>query len=507
MAFDGAANVLVDLVAPVYLYAANGSPAYEDWEFTGGLWSNQTAHLPATPPIGYDPLSEWDAADGYLFYLAGGYNAQSWALGATPLQTQVSASPSPVDVGNVTTISALVSGGAPPLRYTYSGLPPGCVGSSVPILACAPTSPGNFSIRLSVEDALNVTVNASTSLEVGAALTAAGPLSPATAYLGASASFSVEVAGGIPPYRFDWQVPAADRTPPNSASFDCTLTQIGSLPISVSVTDATPGGEVTAVTELTVVNLPTVVSFTTSLPIVEVGGTFTLNATIAGGAVPLSYNYSGLPAGCAAISNPTLTCGPTQTGSFNVTVSVTDGLGSLVRATVRVTVLAALVVSSEQVLPNPAAVGTTVSFGYSVAGGEAPFHSQWADLPPGCQPSQATFECVMNASGSYDVGITVRDALGGLAHSNLSFVVEVPGGASGTGSGLGSVALGTWAALGLGAVALMGLFVWDRRRRRRSPEPTPAPSGSGRVRSPGEEGLDPAVADPYPLDPDPGRDS
>jgi len=476
MAFDAASNALVDLVAPSFLYSVNGTPSYEDWGWMGGVWVNETGQLPATPPIGYDPLSEGDAADGYLFYMAGGTDSQSWALGSTPLGARVSVSPSPIDVGNATTVIVLVSGGAPPLRYAYSGLPLGCGSSSVPILACHPTQAGNFTIEATVDDSVNASVNASAQLEVGAPLSATGPLvSPGEAYLGSSVTFSVAVSGGLPPFAYSWVVPWPNCTTPNATRFSCTLGEAKTAPVSVTVTDATRTDQAVASENVTVVAHPAIVSFRASPALVEVGQSFVLNTSVTGGASPLVYAYSGLSLGCPMTSGPTVTCTPTDASAVNATVMVTDALGTVLHATVGVSVLAALAITAEQVSPNPAPVGATVTFGYAEVGGEGPFHSQWTDLPPGCGPSQSTFGCVMNASGSFDVGLTVRDALGRVERANVTLVVSHLGASSGGPSDLGRVPFTTWAVVGLGALALATLAVWERTRRRQSPPSDPEP--------------------------------
>jgi hypothetical protein len=480
MAFDSAANALVDLVAPPYLYSSNASPEYEDWEFSGGVWANQTSHLPATPPIGYDPLSEWDAADGYLFYMSGGYDSQSWDLGSTPLQAQLTVAPSPIDVGNTTTFTTVVTGGAPPLQYLYSGLPPGCVSSSAPVLTCQPAQPDNFTIQVSVTDYSNVTVNASAGLEVEPRLLASGPLvSPSIVYLGYPVNFSVAVTGGLPPYKFDWVVPILNCNPPDLAQFSCNAGQPGTYAISVTVTDGSPTGEAAASGDLTVVAYPAITSFTASPTRLEVGQVLNLNTSTAGGTPSFGYNYSQLPQGCQGLTGPSFSCRPTAPGTFNITLAVTDGLGTTLHATVEVTVLPALSIVGEEVSPNPATVGSVVTFNFTVSGGEGPFHSDWADLPPGCAPSQAAFNCTMTTSGSFEVELTVHDALDRGALANVTLTVAAGVGPSGAGSGIELVPLWAWAAVGLGALAGVGLVLWDRQRRGRSPSSDPGPPGGG----------------------------
>jgi len=495
MAFDGVSNVLVDLVAPSYLYSVNGTPGYEDWAFTGSGWVNETSHLPATPPIGYDPLSEWDAGDGYLFYMAGGFDAQSWALGSTPLSAQVSVSPSPIDVGNTTIVTVLVAGGVPPIRFSYSGLPSGCVSSSMPVLVCQPTRAGNFTVTASVEDSSNVSVNASTSLQVGAALRAAGPLvSPAVAYLGSTVQFSVVASGGLPPYTYRWAVPWSGCIPPDAARFNCSLSPMGAGAISVTVTDTTSIAEAIAWGNLSVVARPVLASFTSSPSVTEVGLAFVLNSSVSGGALPLTYLYSGLPPGCPGGSSPTVRCDPTGAGTFNAALTVTDSLGTQLNATAIITVLAAVSIAEEGVSPNPAPIGSMVNFSYTAVGGQGPIHSQWTDLPPGCVPSQAAFGCMVDSNGSYEVGLTVRDALGAVARSNETLVVLPPGSTPDGSSPFDQIPIGTWAVVGLGVVALVGLVIWERNRRA---EPSPPEPDTG-VPIEGEEGtIDDAAPPPF----------
>jgi hypothetical protein len=508
MAFDGAADALVDLVAPVALYSENGTPCYEDWEFIEGNWSNLTSHLPATPPIGYDPLSVWDPADGYLLYMSGGYDDQTWTLGSTPLHAQLSISAPLVDVGGNVTLSVQVTGGAPPYRYNYSGLPRGCLSASVPLLNCYPNSAGNFTIGASVEDFLNATLNLSVTLEVGPGLVAFGPLfTQSTVYVGTPVTFNVNASGGIPPYTFQWFVPPASCTPPNDPRFTCTVSQLGTFQIDVGVSDQTApwsggrNGTAFAWDNLTVVALPVITSFTAVPDLIEVGGSFELNSSVAGGAAPLSYNYTDLPLGCRGASAPSLSCRPVGSGTFNVTVTVTDGLGTSVRTSLELTVLPSVTIASEVVSPNPATIGSYVTFSYTLTGGKGPFHSTWSDLPPGCVPTQSTFACTIDTNGSYVVGLTVRDALGGLAYSNITLLVPAASGPVRSSTGLSAVPFWAWVAVGLGVIVVVGLVLWDRSRRRRASALDPGPTSEWNEWFPamdgsGSSGSDPGVEPP-----------
>ncbi|MCI4328039.1 MAG: hypothetical protein L3J86_00515 [Thermoplasmata archaeon] len=61
---------------------------------------------------------------------------------------------------------------------------------------------------------------------------------------------------------------------------------------------------------------------------VAVGGSTTLSVTVSGGAPPYSIVWDGLPAGCSSTNATTLLCVPSASGTFAVTVHVTDALGT-----------------------------------------------------------------------------------------------------------------------------------------------------------------------------------
>lgn len=65
-------------------------------------------------------------------------------------------------------------------------------------------------------------------------------------------------------------------------------------------------------------------------------------ARAAGGVPPYSYGYSGLPPGCSTADVPTLSCTPSQIGTYNASVLVRDDLGANRTQSVEVYVLLAI---------------------------------------------------------------------------------------------------------------------------------------------------------------------
>jgi hypothetical protein len=479
MIFDPSSQRLVDLVAPSSYYLANVSPSYEDWEFAGGNWTNASGQYSPIPPVGYNPLSVWDATDNYLLYATGGFGGQTWAFGQVTLTARLSVSPAPIDVGSTTTIAVLAVGGAPPLRYSYSQLPPGCQGAAAPQILCSPNGSGLFPIHASVIDSMGTAVNLSGSLEVGPRLTASGPLvSPSATYLGDVVRFSVVVSGGLPPYTFVWSGVPSSCMVPTVAAFNCTATVLGPGAVAVNITDATARGNVSVVTNLTVVAPLQLVSFVSSPGLLELGDMLTLDGTVVGGAPPLRFLFDGLPQGCVGSDASNLTCLPALAGLYNVTLTVTDALGSARNLTAAVQIAPSLTVSAVNVTPNPAPLGSIVSFSYSVAGGVEPFVSHWIGLPPGCVSASGAFECTMNTSGSFNVSLVVRDSLGHSAYSNLSLVVPAASSPPGGPGPFGSTSGWTWAALGAALLGLALLGAWGLKRRRAPPSESWQEEGS-----------------------------
>jgi YVTN family beta-propeller protein len=95
---------------------------------------------------------------------------------------------------------------------------------------------------------------------------------------------------------------------------------------------------------------------------ITVGDETNFTTTAAGGTSPYSYVYSGLPKGCATADLAVLACSPTVTGTFVVTVNVTDHVGATVSAH------ATLVVNAAPNGPSTSTTGpSTLEWGLLVA--------------------------------------------------------------------------------------------------------------------------------------------
>ena len=120
-------------------------------------------------------------------------------------------------------------------------------------------------------------------------------------------------------------------TSPGAITYDSTN---GDIYVASTYSASTPG-------TISVINpsggsaaSPTITSFTASPASIALGATTFLNVTVTGGALPYTYAYTGLPAGCTGANAPRLVCSPTSAGTTSVQVTVTDSSGKTATASV-----------------------------------------------------------------------------------------------------------------------------------------------------------------------------
>lgn len=253
------------------------------------------------------------------------------------------------DVFESTAFYAFASGGSGGLHFAWSGLPGGCASSDDPAVNCDPTAAGSYTIGLAVEDSNGARVEApSLSFVVYTQFfTDNYPTeSRITLDLGQSVDFTVTAVGGETPYFYNWSDTPTGCPPIDSWNLTCTPTTVGTWWTSVEVTDATGWWYDTDAVQLIVsspLEKPSLVAQPGTLP---QGSSLTLGVTILGGTKIYTYLWSGLPPGCAPLDQSTLSCAPTTTGTYLVTVTVSDSNGDATSATASVVVTSSVGISS-----------------------------------------------------------------------------------------------------------------------------------------------------------------
>jgi hypothetical protein len=285
-------------------------------------------------------------------------------LDVTDAPTVVSfvASPSAIVLGNRTILTTTGTGGAGPLTYQYSGLPPGCTTQDVPALPCTPTGNGTFSPSVVVSDNEVSSPAASTPLSVGCDGLSVGPqicqfsALPAAIVLGNNTSLRVVAYNASLNVSYSYSGLPAGCVTSNSSMIVCAPTVSGVYTPKVTVADA--GGSTSSTTVLTVFPVGggtgvVILAFSALPNHVSVGNPTVLQLLVNGGTGTYTYAYAGLPSSCASENAPSLSCTPSAPGVYRTYAVVSDNASS------RVGAFLTLYVSGKTVVPGPGP-GTTV---------------------------------------------------------------------------------------------------------------------------------------------------
>ena len=333
------------------------------------------------------------------------------------------ASPNPVLLNNATTFVANVSGGAPPYAITYTGLPPGCSGSSTPDLPCTPTLPGSYRVSIAVTDSVGGAVSANITLVVDPST----PLwiqsfsaSPSTIILGATTYLNVSVGGGTQPFAYGYGPLPPGCTSADTPTLACAPSVSGTYGgITVTVYDAN-GNHATSgpvALQVNALGAPTITSASVSPTNISLGGSAYVNISVSGGAVPYTYNFSGLPPGCVSRSVSDLRCSPSQAGSYGITVSVTGANGQMAQSPTLVLTVQSPpgypIISDFAASPALVTLGNPTTLVVSATGGVSPYSYVFAGLPQGCASSDGpSLPCTPTVTGQFTLLVVVTDAQG-----------------------------------------------------------------------------------------------
>jgi PKD repeat protein len=258
------------------------------------------------------------------------------------------------------TLEANVSGGDAPYTYTWS-FGDGSPDESGAFVSHTFVRAGSYTVDLYANDSLGDPAQATASILVVAPLSIKIATSssigeapdPVTLTF---ASFS----GGEAPYTFAWTF-GDGTTASGGSEANHSYAHAGGYTAKVSVGDAV-GEDVSASVSITVL-APVSLAVGIGFGSVYDGSPVNLTVDAGGGATPYAYAWTGLPTGCDSENASSITCIPTAVGSFNVSVTVTDGYGRLARTNGTVVVLAAPPTST-----NPAGGGGSFPIWYAIVG-------------------------------------------------------------------------------------------------------------------------------------------
>ncbi len=202
-------------------------------------------------------------------------------------------------------------------------------------------------------------------------------------------------------------IPYTNAPPPVSASFP---------PGMLTVYDSGPVVKVSA--------SPTSVDVEPKVPSPGVYTTV-LSASVVGGSGSDGYGWSGLPPGCFGADLPTISCTPTQMGSYNVVVAVTDNHGATGTAQYALVVHpdpVAVLTATPSAGPYPMLTVATAN----ITGGLPPYASDlnWGDGFNDTLYVPAHHSYLL--PGSYVLSLQVSDQVGGIATSKVRIDPVIP---------------------------------------------------------------------------------
>ena len=170
--------------------------------------------------------------------------------------------------------------------------------------------------------------------------------------------------------------------------------------------------------------LPPFLTLTTDPTVGEVGADLTVTASVTGGVLPFTFEYSGLPPGCQSANQSQIECQPTVTGNYTVGATLVDGLDRVARASISIWVGPPPTVALE-VSKSVTDVGRSVELRLVVSEGTPPYLYGYTGLPFGCtSENAAVVNCTPEETGVYSVVGAVTDAEGSVRSASVNLTVN-----------------------------------------------------------------------------------
>jgi hypothetical protein len=405
---------------------ASGGTGSFTWSITKGSLPAGLALTPATGAVTGTPAKL--GLSTFTVHVADAGPPAQFATGtvtlqvATPLVVNTSSLPGGM-VGSVYTASVAAVGGTPPYTWSLSpgggDLPAGLkLDRATGAITGTPALGGISNFMVKVTDAASPGQSATESLSVNVVSPlAVSTLTLPTAVLDSSYSQSLSAFGGSQPYT--WSVlsgslPAGLTLSPVSGALSGTPTSTGSSTFTIQVAGGQPN--VAASRTFTVSVVKSFDATTSSLPIGEVGQSYSAQLTASGGVAPYVWTLQGtLPAGLSLSPAGLITGTPSTTGIFPFTVQAVDSSSPPLSFTssLSITVTSPLRITTAAALPE-AVTGVAYAQNVQVAGGTAPY--TWSvtagSLPQGLSLSPTTGAITGTAvnTGSSAFTIAVRDS-------------------------------------------------------------------------------------------------
>lgn len=332
--------------------------------------------------------------------------------------------PATVTVNANLSVQFSAVGGVSPYKFALTGTAPSGTTFSNGVLSGIASTPGTFAFTITATDSQSPPASASQGYSITVtpgALVISASLPAGTVGQAYSGQFSA--TGGTGGYV--WSGSAGNGlSVSSSGAVSGTPTSVGTVPISVTVTDSS-GTKATASFSATISG-PTLTVTTTSLPAGALTATYSATLAATGGTAPYTWTATGLPTGLSVSSSGAITGTPTALGVFTVSVTVTDSAGTTAAASLSLTVNPAPVTITTTGI-TPPVIGTSFSVGFSATGGTPPYTWTATGLPGGVTMSpNGTLSGTPTSTGTFPITVAVTDANKQTSTTNLNLVVTLP---------------------------------------------------------------------------------
>jgi large repetitive protein len=234
--------------------------------------------------------------------------------------------------------SVAATGGLEPIKYSATGVPAGLILAETGAITGTPTKDGAFTITVTATDGTSAKMSAPFEITIApATLTViATPLPDGAVGAAYSASLAPAASGGLPPYTWTVTGLPVELTASSAGVISGTPAANGALSLNATVKDS--AGATASGTFTLKVAPATLVITTAAMPNGVVGVAYALTFASSGGATPIRWSASGLPAGVVVSTDGVVSGTPTAPGPATITVSAADALGTTVSKTFAISV-------------------------------------------------------------------------------------------------------------------------------------------------------------------------
>ena len=340
------------------------------------------------------------------------------------------ASPLVAGVGATYSQTLTVVGGTPPYAWSImSGtLPAGLTLSSGGVISGTATSPGSFTVTINVTDADHAQVAKTFDINIVSGLRIDTNSLPA-GIVGKSYQQTLSASGGAAPY--SWSLAGGNLPGGISLSsagvLSGTPSTTGTFSLVVRVTDSSAPPQSTTQAFGVVFTNPISINQST-LNNGSVGVAYSITMLASGGTAPYSWSIASgqLPPGLTLSSGGILSGTPTNTGTFNFAVQVSDSIGTLFSQSFAISIQTGLTITTASPLAN-ALVNSPYSQQMQASTSEALAWSvSSGNLPPGIKlDSSGLISGTPTTAGVFDftVQVTSRGAQQQVATQPFRLVV------------------------------------------------------------------------------------